>query len=144
MKKIFLPTAAIISVLIIFFRPAGFVNTKGDGIVDIAFETARINAYFHNVQGESYFAENKIAVPDGIVEVIKNLKPVRYVESMGLGDYYKIHLDDGENCFEVMFYIDEGGINETTAVRKVNERLGVEWTWECKIADVEKVNEILN
>ncbi|MBE6987795.1 MAG: hypothetical protein E7432_03340 [Ruminococcaceae bacterium] len=144
MKKYILPTTAVIIVLIIFFRPAGFINTKGDGKVDIAFETARINAYFHNVQGESYFAENKIAVPYGIVEVIKNLKPVCYVESMGLGDYYKIHLDDGENCFEVMFYIDEGGINETAAVRKVNESLSIEWTWECKIADVEKVNEILN
>ena len=144
MKKYLLPIAAVIIVLIIFFRPAGFVNTKGDGKVDVAFEKSEISAVIVEKTGESQYSERKIDISDRIIEVIKTLKPIRYVESMGLGDYYKIHLDDGENCFEVMFYIDEGGINETAVVRKVNESLSVEWTWECKIADVEKLNQLLN
>ncbi|MBQ7086226.1 MAG: hypothetical protein IJM96_01975 [Clostridia bacterium] len=144
MKKYILPTTAVIIVLIIFFRPAGFVNTKGDGRIDIDFENAEISAVIVEKTGENQYSQREIALSDGIIEVIKTLKPVRYVESMGLGNHYKISLKDGENCFEVMFYIDKGGMNETAAVRKVNESLSVEWTWECKIADVEKVNEILN
>ena len=144
MKKYILPTAAVIIVLIIFFRPAGFINTKGNGKIDIDFEKSEISAVIVEKTGESQYSERKIAFSDGIIEVIKTLRPIRYVESLGLGDYYKILLDDGENCFEVIFYTGENGINETAAVRKLDESLNVEWTWECKVTDIEKLNQLLN
>ena len=144
MKKYLLPTAAVIIVLIIFFRPAGFINTKGDGKVDVAFEKSEISAVIVEKTGESQYSERKIDISDRIIEVIKTLKPIRYVESMGLGNHYKILLKDGDNHFEIMFYIAPNGISETAAVRKLDESLNVEWTWECKVTDIEKLNQLLN
>lgn len=144
MKKYFLPTVAVIIVLIIFFRPAGFINTKGNGKIDIDFEKSEISAVIVEKTGESQYSERKIAFSDGIIEVIKTLRPIRYVESMGLGNYYKISLKDSDNHFEVMFYIAQNGISETAAVRKLDENRNVEWTWECKVTEVEKLNQLLN
>ena len=144
MKKYFLPTVAVIIVLIIFFRPAGFINTKGNGKIDIDFEKSEISAVIVEKTGESQYSERKIDISDRIIEVIKTLKPIRYVESMGLGNYYKISLKDSDNHFEVMFYIAQNGISETAAVRKLDENRNVEWTWECKVTEVEKLNQLLN
>ena len=38
MKKILLYSAVVIAALIICFRPVGFINTMGNGKVDIDFE----------------------------------------------------------------------------------------------------------
>ena len=144
MKKYLLSTAAVLIVLIIFFRPAGFINTKGNGKIDIDFEKSEISAVIVEKMGESQYSEREIDISDRIIEVIKTLKPIRYVESMGLGNHYKILLKDGDNHFEIMFYIAPNGINETAAVRKLDESLNVEWTWECKVTDIEKLNQLLN
>lgn len=144
MKKYILPTTAFIIVLIIFFRPAGFVNTKGDGRIDIGFENAEISAVIVEKTGENQYSQREIVLSDGIIEVIKTLKPVRYVESMGLGNHYKISLKDDENHFEIMFYIGEKGISETAAVKKLDEKGNAGWLWECEISDMDKLNESIN
>ncbi len=143
MRKYLFLAATVIIVLIIFFRPAGFINTKGDGRIDIDFEKAEISAVIVEKTGEIEYSERKIDIPDNMIELIKSLEPVRYVESMGLGEYYKISLKDSENRFEVMFYIAQNGISETAAVRKLDEEGNAEWLWESKITDMYNLNEIL-
>ena len=144
MKKILLYSAVVIAALIICFRPAGFINTMGNGKVDIDFERAEISAVIREKIGEIEYSEREIDLPDDIIGVITTLEPIRYVESMVPADNYKITLDDGENRFEVVFYFYAKGIDEIAAVRKIDENGDIEWLWENKITKMDKLNEILN
>ena len=144
MKKILLYSAVVIAALIICFRPVGFINTMGNGKVDIDFERAEISAVIREKTDELEYSEREIDLPDDIIEVITTLKPIRYVESMVPADNYKITLDDGENRFEVIFYINMESIDEIAAVRKIDENGDIEWLWENEITKMDKLNEILS
>lgn len=144
MQKYLLKLVIVVAILIICFRPAGFINTKGNGKVDIDFERAEISAVIREKTGELEYSEREIDLPDDIIEVITTLKPIRYVESMVPKNSYKITLDDGENRFEVIFYINMESIDEIAAVRKIDENGDIEWLWENKITKMDKLNEILN
>ena len=148
MKKVIIYIIAAV-VLAVLLLPAPY-NVKGDGRIDTDIDSAVIECFVPYKINETQFDEEKIelskAETDDLKEVLKSLEPKNFYPqpvsiSKGGFDGVSVRIRGDSQFYEVRFYKNSSGFEDTALVSLMDEKGDSIWSWKTE-TDAEALNKI--
>lgn len=149
MKKVMIYIIAAALILAVLFFPAPY-NVKGDGRIDTDIDSAVIECFVPYKINETQFDEEKTelskAETDDLKEILKSLEPKNFYPqpvsiSKGGFDGVSVRIRGDLQLYEVRFYKNSSGFEDTALVSLMDENGDSIWSWKTE-TDAEALNKI--
>ena len=149
MKKVMIYIIAAAVVLAVLLLPAPY-NVKGDGKIDTDIDSAVIECFVPYKINETKFDEGRTelskAKTDDLKEVLKSLEPKNFYPqpvsiSVGGFDGVSVRIRGDLQFYEVRFYRNSSGFEDTALVCVMDEKGDSIWSWKAE-TDAEALNKI--